>query len=171
MQKNLGEAILKSNSKISVMYFKMLTDFTLRFYSFLSISTKPDPDEPAMCWISNATEIHGIENISALVEWRKPAIRKGVVLRYVIEVECSGLDWAEIKRSGQKFELDSWRDLEDCYIYTVSGLPSYSLCAFAIAGNTRVGMENRTLCEAKTPFTRILIYCNFCLEYCVSLHH
>ena len=139
--------------------------------SFLYISTKPDPDEPAMCWISNATEIHDIENISALVEWRKPAIRTNVVLRYVIEVVCSGLDWAEIKRPKQKFELDIRSDLENRYNYTVSGLPSYSLCVFAIAGNTSVGMENRTLCEAKTPFTRILIYCNFYLEYCVSLHH
>ena len=56
-----------------------------------------------------------------------------------------------------------WRvhnESEELYYYFVTGLPSYSLCKFSIAGVTSVGIGNWTVCEATTQYTRIFS-CSF----------
>ena len=114
-------------------FLEFKTKFKIAVLENSVVSSKLDPDFPANCWINKTLSVNGFENITAAVEWTKPAIRKGVVIRYKIKVECVGLDSPEFVTPLVSRVVNVHNDLEERYSCTMSGLPSFSFCKFSIA--------------------------------------
>lgn len=115
-----------------------------------------DPDVPANCFMNEEPEINGVENMSGKIEWFKPANRKGIISKYILEGSCVGRYRGRNELPRIEF-LDPDETL-DSYELVLSSMPSFSICNLFIAAVTRVGPGEKVQCERETPLICNIIY-------------
>ena len=123
------------------------------------------PDAPANVSFIGPWKLIGGENWSAIFEWVKPAIRKGIIRKYVLDGTCvdrhSGgnaiqlplIEFAVHDEKSARYQLD------------VSSLPSFSTCTLSVAASTSVGRGENKNIEVETPIiSEIVLFYLFVVE-------
>ena len=127
---------------------------------WLSGITRTYPDGPAKFSIAGDLDINEVENLSVMIEWFKPATRKGSIRKYII----GGSSISRHSRASDiTLEFIEFRDPDeklDSYQTVLNGLPSFSTCNISVAAETRVVRGESVHCGIQTR----LIGINFSLK-------
>ena len=103
--------------------------------------------------MQNSSIVNNAHNISALLEWFGPSIRKGIVTSYNITAKCSARDSSFVNRLLASVQVDIQNDQLEKYSHLFPGMPPSSTCIFYISAATKAGTGEPTSCEGETPFT------------------
>ena len=127
--------------------------FLIKILLFLNDFVEPriDPDAPLKFFIILPWEIIGAENFSGKFEWSKPALRKGIIRKYVLGGSCLERQTGESAISLPETEFTVHDDTRDSYQLELSSLPSFSTCKISVAAATSVGIGENADLEVQTP--------------------
>ena len=121
------------------------------------------PDAPVKFSIVGELEINEVENMSVMIEWFKPATRKGSISKYILGGSCNSLHSRANDVTLEFIEILVLDESLDSYQSVLNGLPSFSTCNISIAAETRVARGESLHCVIQTPL--------ICIDFSLIKHH